>query len=112
MSEGGLCESQTSSDQFNLGVGVDGDHVISLRRLYAGHGVGLTIQVLLDEEVAPLLEVHAAVITHEALCVVQFVSGLHDGAPIQTMLLVNQSNAFHKALFTSAVVKVHTLVKC
>lgn len=46
--------------------------------------MGLTVQVLLDEEVAPLLEVHAAVITHEALCVVQFVSGLHDGSPIRT----------------------------
>lgn len=42
--------------------------------------MGLTVQIVLDEEVAFLLEVDAAVIAHEALRVVELVPGLHDGA--------------------------------
>ena len=71
-----------SSDDLHLGVGVDGDHVVALRRLHAHLGVGLAVQVLLDEEVALLLEVHAAVVAHEALGVVELVSGLDDGAAV------------------------------
>lgn len=42
--------------------------------------MGLTVQIVLDEEVAFLLEVDTAVITHKALRVVELVPGLHDGA--------------------------------
>lgn len=42
--------------------------------------MGLTVQTVLDEEVASLLEVDATVVTHEALRVVELVPGLHDGA--------------------------------
>lgn len=40
----------------------------------------LTVQIVLDEEVASLLEVDAAVVTHETLGVVELVPGLDDGA--------------------------------
>ena len=46
--------------------------------------MGLTVQTVLDEEVAFLLEVGAAVIAHEALGVVELVPGLHDGATAWT----------------------------
>lgn len=42
--------------------------------------MGLTVQIVLDEKVAPLLEVDAAVVAHKALGVVELVPGLHDGA--------------------------------
>lgn len=42
--------------------------------------MGLTVQAVLDEEVASLLEVDAAVVAHEAVGVVELVPGLHDGA--------------------------------
>lgn len=42
--------------------------------------MGLTVQIVLDEEVASLLEVGAAVIAHEAFWVVKLVPGLNDGA--------------------------------
>lgn len=42
--------------------------------------MGLAVQIVLDEEVASLLEVDAAVVTHETLGVVQLVPRLHDGA--------------------------------
>ena len=70
-----------TSDQLHLGVGVDGDHIVTLRGLHTGHGVRLAVQVLLDEEVAPLLQVQATVVAHEAVGVVQLVPGLHHGAP-------------------------------
>jgi len=72
------------SEQLHLGVGVHGHHVVALGRLHARHGVGLAAQALLHEEVAPLLQVHAAVVAHEALGVVQLVPGLHDGAAAVT----------------------------
>lgn len=68
------------SDDFHLGVGVHRNNVVALRRLNSGHGVGLTVQIVLDKEVAPLLEVDAAVVTHEAIGMVQLVSGLDDCA--------------------------------
>lgn len=42
--------------------------------------MGLTVQIVLDEEVASLFEVDAAVVAHKALGVVELVPGLHDGA--------------------------------
>lgn len=42
--------------------------------------MGLTVQIVLDEEVAFLLEVDAAVVAHKALGVVELVPSLHDGA--------------------------------
>lgn len=42
--------------------------------------MGLAVQIVLDEEVASLLEVDAAVVAHETLGVVQLVPRLHDGA--------------------------------
>lgn len=69
------------SNQLHFGVGVDGNDVIALRRLYARLGTVFTVQVLLDEEVAPLLQVQAAVVAHEAIGVVELVSGLHYGPP-------------------------------
>lgn len=41
--------------------------------------MGLTVQIVLDKEVAPLLQVDAAVITYEALGMVELVPGLHNG---------------------------------
>ena len=70
-----------ASDQLHLGVGVDGDHVVALGGLHAGHGVRLAVQALLDEEVAPLLQVQAAVVAHEAVGMVQLIPGLYHGAP-------------------------------
>lgn len=72
------------SDDFHLGVGVDGDNIVALRRLDARFGVGLTVKIFLNEEVASLFEVDAAVIAHEAVRVVQLVSGLHYGATKRT----------------------------
>ena len=42
--------------------------------------MGLAVQIVLDEEVASLFEVDAAVIAHEALGVVELVPRLHNGA--------------------------------
>lgn len=42
--------------------------------------MGLTVKIVLDEEVTFLLEVDATVVAHEALWVVEFVSGLHNSA--------------------------------
>lgn len=42
--------------------------------------MGLTVQTVLNEEVASLFEVDAAVIAHKALRVVKLVPGLHNGA--------------------------------
>lgn len=42
--------------------------------------MGLAVQIVLDEEVASLLEVDAAVVAHEALGVVELVPGLYDCA--------------------------------
>lgn len=75
-----MCVLSRISDKLHLGVGVNGDHVVALGGLDARHGVGLTVQTVLDEEVASLLEVDAAVVAHEALGVVELVPGLHDSA--------------------------------
>lgn len=65
-------------DQFHFRVGINGHYVVALRRLDTGLGVGLTIQIVIDEEISSLLQVEAAVVTHEAVGVVELVSGLHD----------------------------------
>lgn len=70
----------SGSDDFHLGVGVDGNHVVALRRLDPRFGVGLTVKIVLNEEVAPLFQVDAAVIAHEAVGVVELVPRLHDCA--------------------------------
>lgn len=75
-----MTSSISVSDQLHLGVGVHRDDVVALRGLDACLGVGLTVQIVLDEKVASLLEVDAAVVAHEALGVVELVPGLHDGA--------------------------------
>lgn len=72
-----IATSPSPSDDFHLGVGVDGDDVVALRRLDARFGVGLTVKIVLNEEVASLFEVDAAVITHEAVRVVELVSRLY-----------------------------------
>lgn len=46
---------RTRSDKFNFSVGVNGYHVVAFRGLHPLLGVGFTEQLLLDEEVAPLL---------------------------------------------------------
>lgn len=74
------CVYSSASDYLHLGVGVNGHHVVALRRLHPSLGVGLAVQIVLDEEVASLLEVDAAVVAHETLGVVQLVPRLHDGA--------------------------------
>lgn len=68
------------SDNLNFVVGIDGHDVVALWGLDPGHCTGLAVQALLDEEVASLLQVDVAVVTHEAVRVVQLVSGLHDRA--------------------------------
>lgn len=45
--------------------------------------MGLAVQIVLDKEVSPLLEVEAAVVAHEAVWMVELVPGLHDGATAQ-----------------------------
>lgn len=70
-------------DQLHLGVGVNSHNVVALRGLDASLGVGLTVQTVLDKEVSPLLKVDAAVIAHEAVRMVELVSGLHNGATAQ-----------------------------
>lgn len=75
-----MASSSSVSDQLHLGVGVNGDDVVALWGLDACLGVGLTVQIVLDEEVAFLLEVDTAVVAHEALGVVELVPGLHNGA--------------------------------
>lgn len=67
-------------DYFHLGVGVHCNNVVALWGLDARLGVGLTVQIVLNEEVASLLEVDPAVVTHEAVGVVKLVPGLNDGA--------------------------------
>lgn len=42
--------------------------------------MGLAVQIVLNEEVASLFEVDAAVIADKALGVVKLVPGLHNGA--------------------------------
>lgn len=74
------CVYGSASDYLHLGVGVNGHHVVALRRLHPSLGVGLAVQIVLDEEVASLLEVDTAVVAHETLGVVQLVPRLHDGA--------------------------------
>lgn len=69
--------SVSHSDDFHLGVGVDGNDVIALRRLHTCFGVGLTIKIVLNEEVASVFEVDTAVIAHEAVGVVELVPCLH-----------------------------------
>lgn len=75
-----IASSISISDKLHLGVGINSNNVIALWGLDACLGVGLTVQTVLDEEVASLLEVDAAVITHKALGVVELVPGLHNGA--------------------------------
>lgn len=75
-----IASSFSVSDELHLGVGVNGNDVVALWGLDSCLGVGLTVQIVLDEEVAFLLEVDAAVIANEALRVVELVPGLHDGA--------------------------------
>ncbi len=72
-----------TSNQLHLGVGVNGDDIIALWRLDACLSVGLTVQIVLDEEIAFLLEVGAAVIANKAVRVVELVPGLHDGATVE-----------------------------
>lgn len=42
--------------------------------------MGLAVEIVLDEEVTPLLEVDAAVVADEAVGMVELVPGLYDGA--------------------------------
>lgn len=107
-----LSRSSFFSDQLHLGVGVDGDHVVALGGLHTSLGVGLAVQVVLDEEVAPLLQVEAAVITHEALRVVQLVTGLHDGAPERagTFTLTFTFSAFPRR-FSPKRLRIRTFVE-
>lgn len=42
--------------------------------------MGLTVEIVLDKEVASLFEVDAAVVAHKAVGVVELVPRLHDGA--------------------------------
>lgn len=75
-----IATSVSHSDDFHLGVGIDGDDIIALRRLHTRFGVGLTIKIVLNEEVASMFEVDAAVIAHEAVGVVELVPRLHNCA--------------------------------
>lgn len=68
-------------DKFNLGVGINSDHVIALGGLNPLLGVRLAVQLLFDEEIPPLLQVEAAVVAHEALGVVELVPSFDDRAP-------------------------------
>lgn len=69
--------SASHSDDLHLGVGVDGNNVVPLWRLHARFGVGLAVKIVLNEEVASVFEVDAAVIAHEAVGVVELVPRLH-----------------------------------
>lgn len=69
-----------SSDDLHLGVGVHGNDIVALWRLDTRLGVRLTVQIVLNEEVAFLLEVDAAVVADETLRVVELVPCLYDGA--------------------------------
>lgn len=76
----GLVSSIAASHQLHLRVGVYCNNVVALWGLYTRLGMGLAVQVVLDEEVAPLLEVDATVVAHEAFRVVELVPGLHNSA--------------------------------
>lgn len=68
------------SHNLHLGIWIHGDDIVALWWLDARLCMCLAVQVVLQEEVAFVLEVQAAVVAHEAVGVVEFVSGLHDGS--------------------------------
>lgn len=74
-------EHSPALDEFNFGVWINSHHVISFGGLNPLLGVCLAVQLLLNEEIPPLLQVEATVVTHEALGVVELVPSLDNGAP-------------------------------
>lgn len=74
-------EHSPGLDEFNFGVWINSHHVIALGGLNPLLGMRLAVQLLLNEEIASLLQVEATVVTHEALGVVELVPSLDDGAP-------------------------------
>lgn len=107
-------------DQLHLRVRIHGDHVVALRRLDASLGVGLAVQTVLDKEVASLLQVDAAVVTHEAVWVVEFVPGLYDGATAHKLKKMVRAFSFlsrnatiaAEMLFLSSDILQHEVCQC
>lgn len=76
-----LCGAERDLDKFHFSVRINSHHVIALGGLNSFLGVRLAVELLLDEEIPPLLQVEAAVVAHEALGVVELVPSFDDGSP-------------------------------
>lgn len=63
-----------------------------------------TVQLFLNEEVAPLLQVEAAVITHETFWMVELVTGFHYCATVAGKKIRLECKHFKRLLFISGFI--------